>query len=266
MGKLSRKSLERIVILLIGIVYGLVSEWFTLSEYISYSIIITLLLFVADELLDRDQPITEINKNKRETFINIDKRFHGKLLTDLQAELDRVIRVDTDKFAVDHPLLAIASYDSFWRILVDHQQISKTPLSVQAIHSCDIDIWVTHPLTQSLLSRQKQFCETGGTISRILCGREPTPNEDIQQAARGMLEAGITVYYYNLRDNKVVDYGFSWDFMRIVETEHAVVWDSFASRPNGVIDEAIYCRHSEYKGRNLAELWEDIRVHSTLMS
>jgi hypothetical protein len=265
--RLSRKTLERIFILLIGIIYGVVEHFTQIPASIRDGLIITLLLFIAEGFLEREFSSSETTKKDiYDVFIRSDRQFHGKLLGDLRKELDETIKMDTDRFIVEHRHLAIASYDSFWKLLVDHREKTKNPLKVQAIHSCEIDIWVDHSLTQSLLSRQKQFCDLGGKVSRILCGKGNFSDSTMKKAAKGMLEAGIEVFYYNLHDGKVIDHNFSWDFMRVEETGHAVIWDSFANRPNGVIDEAIYCRNSEYKGQDLAILWSALRSYSKVIT
>ncbi len=99
-----------------------------------------------------------------------------------------------------------------------------------------------------------------------MCAHGDTPDKQIETAAQQMMNAGIKVYYYNLKKGSVLGHAFTWDFMRIQETQLAVIWDSFATVPNSVIDEAIYSRHSEYKDFDLAQLYIEIRNRSIELS
>jgi hypothetical protein len=251
------------VIVLVSVIYGFMTEMIPIPISVHVGVILALLGFIVEKVWDRGQTSSvEVQRSKLASFARTHKLILGEFITEFAINLDNTIMLEADRVTVNHPLLAIASYDDFWKRLVEHQKKSRAFLTIQAIHSCEMDIWVDHPLTKSLLESQKQFCKNGGRICRILCGRGAHPSKSIQRAAELMLEAGIEVYYYNLLDGKVVEHNFAWDFMRIEETGHAVIWDSFAGLPHSVINEAVYCRYSEYKGHNLAALWMNIRAHS----
>jgi len=262
MNRWSQETLRKVAIALIGLVVGLMDFLaerpnghpdFVESLYKAFAV--AALLFIAELVLE----IRDVQKHDKETytdFIRRNRNLTGALLAQLHSELDRSIKVrDDEQFVVDHETLAILSYDTFWKLLVEKTDTHK-PWTVKTIHSCAIDVWMDHPLTNSLMNRQREFCEgKKGKIIRIICDRAPEPTEEIRKAAQKMADAGIEVRYYDLGSRKIADHNFSWDFAFVDDTEDTAVWDSFASLPGGVIDEAIYINRSQYKGKNLKELW-----------
>ena len=199
-------------------------------------------------------------KTEIHEFLSNDRGIIGKLLESTHEELSKAIKVDEHGFVLLNPALAIYSYVKFWELLVEEQRSRRLkPLNLEVIHSCEIDIWTDHPLTERLIDRQKKFRELGGVITRILCGRGGKPSPAFVKAYKNMLRANIDVRYYNYEDG-VIDHTFAWDFLRVRETGHAVIWASFAR--GEVIEEAIYTNAPRYKGKHLAKMFKDILDHS----
>ena len=267
MNRLSQSALMKIVFALIGLVVGLLDYFIKqpdISDSIFKAFVVTAILFIG-ELVVETREAQKRNTETHDTFVRRNKNLTGTLLTELNADLERAVKVQEDQFVVDHETLAILSYDTFWKLLVE--KIERKPrLTVHTIHSCALDVWVEHPLTTSLLNRQRDFCQKGGKIVRILCDRNPLPGEQVRQAAKSMVEAGIEVVYYNLASKKIADHNFAWDYALVDETGDAAIWDSFANAPGGVIGEAVYSNRGEYKGRDLRDLWKRVRDVSNPIS
>ncbi|HWN11460.1 MAG TPA: hypothetical protein VNO50_19685 [Pyrinomonadaceae bacterium] len=263
MNRLSQSALMKIVFALIGLIVGLLDYFIKgpLSDSIFKAFIVAAILFIGELVLEsRDSQKRE--KEAYATFVRRNRNLTGTLLTQLNGELERAVKVQESQFIVDHETLAILSYDTFWKLLVEQIE-TRRKLTVHTIHSCALDVWVEHPLTTSLLNRQRDFCQKGGTIVRILCDRNRVPGEQVQSAARNMAEAGIEVVHYNLASQRITDHNFAWDYALVDETGDAAIWDSFANSPGGVIGEAVYSNHGEYKGKDLRELWQRVRAAST---
>jgi hypothetical protein len=248
---------------LIGLVVGILDYFIKrpdILDSVYKAFAVTAFLFLGELVLE----IREAQKREKETFsqfVRRNRNIVGTLLTQLNSELERSIKILDDQFIVDHETLAILSYDTFWKLLVEQIKTRRT-LTVHTIHSCAIDVWVDHPLTTSLLNRQRDFCQSGGKIVRILCDRNPVPQPTVLAAAEKMAEAGIEVRYYDLSSRKIVDHNFAWDFARVEETGDAAIWDSFANSPGGIIGEAVYLNQGEYKGKDLKELWQSVNNSS----
>ena len=265
MNRLTQDALKRVVFALIGLIVGILDYLVERPnvqpdalESMYKAFVVTAILFTAELALEIRDVQMRTNENYSQ-FVRRNRNITGALMAQIVNELDRAVKAQDDHFVVEHQTLAILSYDTFWKLLVEQIAVRR-PLTVQTIHSCAIDVWVDHPLTTSLLNRQREFCEKGGKIVRIICDRGPSPSEQDLQAARQMKAAGIEVRYYNLASQKILDHNFAWDFARVEETGEAAIWDSFV--PGGVIGEAIYVNHSRYKGMDLKELWRRVESAS----
>jgi hypothetical protein len=152
----------RIVFVLIGLVVGILDFFIRsrdFSESVFKAFVVAGLLFIGELVLE----IRDAQKLEKETFnefVNRNRNLTGTLLAQLNAELERSIKIQDKQFVVDHETLAILSYDTFWKLLVEQIEMRRH-LTVHTIHSCAIDVWVDHPLTTSLLNRQREFCEKG---------------------------------------------------------------------------------------------------------
>jgi len=264
MNRLSQSALMKIIFALIGLITGLLDFFIRRPDVLGSifkAFVVAAILFIGELVLEiRESQRRE--KDTRNSFVRRNRNLTGTLLSQLNAELERAVKVQDNQFVVDHETLAILSYDTFWKLLVELIKTRPT-LTVHTIHSCAFDIWVEHPMTTSLLNRQREFCQQGGKIVRILCDRHPNPNEHVCAAAKGMVEAGIEVMYYNLASQRIADHNFAWDYAIVDETGDAAIWDSFAGAPGGVIGEAIYLNEGEYKGKDLRQLWQRVRLAST---
>jgi len=260
MNQLSQSALMKIIFALIGLITGLLDYFVRkpeVSESIFKAFVVAAILFIGELVLEiREAQRRE--KHTYNTFVRRNRNLTGTLLTQLNAELERSVKVHENKFVVDHETLAILSYDTFWKLLVEHVE-TRRKLTVHTIHSCALDVWVEHPLTTSLLNRQQEFCRKGGKIVRILCDGNPVPGDQVRAAAQSMVDAGIDVVYYNLASRRIADHNFAWDYAIVDETGDAAIWNSFANSPGGVIGEAVYSNEGEYKGKDLRELWQSVR-------
>ena len=258
--RMKNATLIRAVIILIGLLYGTWHHFGTIPKGFNEGFMVLLLLLLLEQVVEL---IGKIHQDVLpwDNVSYTDRYLLGRLFYRLQSELRNALRVNKDFFVVDHGILALYSYDAFWKLLVEQQEGQRKPMHIQVTHSCDFGIWVDHPLTQSLIDRQRLFHEKSGTISRVLCGRGPNPDPSIQKAALAMRAAGVEVFYYDLTSN-LVDFNFGWDFLRVDGTGCAVIWTSFSSKPGGVITEAVYTKSGEYRGKRLTSLWDEIKEHA----
>lgn len=262
--------LVKIVLLLVGLVYGLLDYFLPtakiLPDSIFRAVVVTLILFIIQELTEisaRQKSMQKgFNSKELQTFMIDNKGLLADLACKFTSELEESIKVNEERLIVDHSVLAISSYLTFWKLLVDIQSNKKNKLTVLTTHSCDIEIWADYPLTRQLLQKQKEFVELGGTVERILCGKGDTPNQKIFDASSQMKNAGVHVFYYNLLSNNVTTHTFAWDFAHVVETGETGIWKSFSPIPGGGIEKAIYTKGQDYKLQNIAALWADIRKYS----
>lgn len=264
----SKQTLIRIIIGLFGILYGTLYHIKKIPDELNAALIFTLLLFLIEQFVETRHELSanlsrvdgdaEINE-----FLAEDHGLFNDLLANLHGELSRTIRVQKNGFTFASPAVAIYSYATFWELLTEAQRVRgpSRPLTLEAIHSCEMDIWQDHPLAQRLYDRQREFHKLGGKVTRILCGRGQEPTVAFRNAYRKMREANIEVRYYNIQDH-VVKHSFGWDFLRVRETHQLVIWDSFATGPGGVICEAVYLDSPVYKGSDIETLWNDILAHS----
>lgn len=262
MNRLSPSALMKIIIALVGLITGLLDYFIKgpVADSIFKALVVAAILFIGEIVFETRDALRR-EKETHNTFVRRNRNLTGTLLSQLNAELERAVKVQENQFVVDHETLAILSYDTFWKLLVEQIE-TRRKLTVHTIHSCALDVWVEHPLTTSLLNRQRDFCEKGGKIVRILCDRNAVPGEQVHSAARSMVEAGIEVAHYNLASKRITDHNFAWDYAIVVETGDAAIWDSFANSPGGVIGEAVYLNQGAYKDKDLRELWERVRAAS----
>lgn len=262
MGRFSQQALTRTIFVLIGFVIGLLDFYIKRpnvqpdameSTYKAFAIVA--LLFIAELALEiRDNQRRD--ESKHEEFVRQNRNLTGSVLAELNTELQRAVKLEEDRLIVDHRTLAISSYVTFWKLLVDQKQDDR-PLTIHTIHSCAIDVWVDHPLTKSLLNYQRDFWERGGRIIRIICDRAKDPKPEVVAAAETMAASGVEVKYYNLNSG-LIDHSFAWDYAVVDETGDAAIWDSFANTSGSVIDTAIYTSSGRYKTRDLRDLWAKV--------
>lgn len=266
MEKIGKWALVRIILILVGLLYGTLHHFDKITKGFNEGFTILLLLLVVElsvELL--------IESRKGQELVGMNsvlprRSLCGKVYTVIRQELVRALTLEKEGFRVAHKTLALSSYDTFWRFLVEEQKSrndkNRYPMHLKVIHSCDFEIWVDHPLTKSLLERQKDFIKNNGTIERILCGSGSQPDDKIRKAAKNMREVGVIVSYYNMDKEDGISHDFASDFLHVAEAGPSVVWKSFTNRPHGVISEAIYLNGGEYEGQNLGQLWAEIQEHS----
>jgi hypothetical protein len=224
------------------------------------ALVITAILFIGELVVEIRENQLSLTASHRK-FMKRNANLTGALLGAIVDELTDAVTVSEDKVVVDHKTLAILSYDTFWKLLVEKKRKGR-PLTIHTIHSCAIDVWLDHPLTKSLLSRQREFCRLEGKIVRIICDRGPQAKPHVLAAAEQMASIGIEVRYYDLNSD-AIDHSFAWDFAVIEETGDGAIWDSFAAAPGGVIETAVYVSGDQYKGKNLRELWARVSSMST---
>jgi hypothetical protein len=260
--KLSKWALIRVILILVGLLYGTLHHFTKVPAGFNEGFTILLLLLVLELVVEilieshAQHPWTMAKSSLSPRSLN------GKVLAALEEELAGVLHPEKAGFRVAHKTLALSSYETFWRLLVKAQQQKQHPMHLKVIHSCDFEIWVDHPLTKPLIERHKLFIAQKGVVERILCGSGPEPDEKIHRAAETMKSVDITVFYFNMDNTAGIPHDFSWDFLYAEEIDLAVIWASFSRRPHGVIGEAVYLDSGEYKGQNLEQLWSEIKDRS----
>jgi hypothetical protein len=266
---ISPNTLFRVIVLLIGVIYGTLHHFRVIPEDLNVALMVTLLLFLVEQFFEIGHKLDDAVRESDGTaervrlYLAKDRGIFGELLKTTHEDLSNTIKFQDGGFAVVNPALAIFSYSRFWEFLTEDQRRrgESKAINVVAIHSCAMDIWATHSLTARLLDRQKEFHRLGGKVTRILCARGRRPDENAQKAYQSMVDAGIEVRYYDIL-TETVNHSFGWDFLYISEAERAVIWDSFATAPGQVIGEALYINSSIFRGTDLNELWRDILSHS----
>jgi hypothetical protein len=262
---ISRATLFRVIVLLVGIIYGTLHHYRVIPEDFNTALTVTLLLFLVEQFFEIGHKLdladgVDSSASAIREYIRKDSGILGGLLKLLFDETSRSITMLDDGFKVSHSSLAIHSYVKFWGLLAEEQRTrgnTLPPLTVAAIHSCSMDIWDNHPQSPRLLDLQREFHRHGGKISRILCADGSQPDAQVRLAYSRMVEAGIDVRYFDI-STSVVEHTFGWDFLYVRETHRVVIWDSFAKGPGGVINEAVYLDSMTYDGKNLDSLWFDI--------
>lgn len=269
-------TLYRVIVVLIGIIYGTIHHYnkVLIPDDLNAALTVTLLLVLLEQFFEIGHKLEKAAKAGRATeeldsYLSKDRSILGQLLKDIHSEIKNSITLRHDGYKLSQSFLAIHSYAKFWALLTEMQQKRDSALptlSVEAIHSCTMDVWGgAHPLSARLLELQKDFHEHGGKITRILCGQGWPPDSSVRLAYMKMVEAGIEVRYYNIQ-RELVDHSFGWDFLHIPETRQSVIWDSFARTAGQVMTDAIYMNSENYEGKDLTKLWSDVRKYSVALT
>lgn len=263
MEKIGKWALVRIILIIVGLLYGTLHHFDQIPKGFNEGFTILLLLLLVELAVEVLIDLRKKNDLDQAASLLPRASLNGKVYAAIKHELDNAVKVEKDRvgFRVVHNTLALSSYDTFWKFLIQEQDPRKAPLHLKVIHSCDFEIWVNHPFTKSLLERHKLFTAKGGIVERILCGNGSSPDEKIRKAASNMKDAGVTVFYHRMNEEGI-GHNYSWDFLYVVERDLSVIWASFTNRPRGVIGEAIYLKSGEYQDQNLNLLWAEIRDHS----
>ena len=242
------------------------------SPALNASLSITLLLLLVEQFFEMQHEMragdkADRGKSRALRFIQRDKGIIGQLCKHTYESLDNTIKFDeeNDGFTLANSVLALRSYVEFWELLVEEQASRKrsNPLHLEITHSCEIDIWTNHHLTERLIEVQQRFAAKGGKITRVFCGRGSEPHDAIKAAIHNMHRANVNALYYDISKG-IVDSTFSWDFLHVKETGKCVIWSAFSR--GEVIEEAIYVNTPFYRGCDLAEMWSRIASHSTSFS
>ncbi|HEV7642691.1 MAG TPA: hypothetical protein VGO50_02000 [Pyrinomonadaceae bacterium] len=255
----------RVSIILLSVLYGVLHHYDALPHGVNEGILILLLFFLMEQFLGISNKLHDGDKkdNEQKRFVEAERNINGHLLKNLMEELNHSIKIDGSNLIIKHFIWALYSYTNYWSLLVEQQKNSQgeVALELQIIHSCEMGVWIDHPLTQRFLQEQRKFCEYGGKITRILCSRGAVPKDKIKAAAKQMMDIGIKVRYFDIASFDV-NHSFSWDFLRTVQNENCVIWSAFGPGIGGPIELAVYTKTSEYEGTDLKRLWSDIEKHS----
>jgi hypothetical protein len=265
LASISKSTLWQIIVGALGIIYGAMHYILKIPESINAGLMIVLLLLLLEKFFEINNRLAFLEDGTRASIISLFDENHGifrKLVEIVHEKMTKALQRQDGGFMLEDPDWAIDSYGKFWALLVKEQESrpKDDPLTVEAVHSCTIDIFSVHPRARNLLLRQKDFCDAGGTITRILCGHGQ-PTARFQQAYADMLIAGIKVLYLDI-DTSGVRHSFGWDFLRVKETNQLVIWDSSDIQPGEVMTKAIYTTSPVYKLTNVNDLWRDILKNS----
>lgn len=260
MERIGKWALVRIILIIVGLLYGTLHHFGQIPKGLNEGFTVLLLLLLLELAIEVLIDLRKKNNLDEVTSPLPRRSLNGKVFAAVKQELAKAVQIEKNGFRVAHKTLALSSYDTFWRFLVQEQGPKKDPLHLKVIHSCDFEIWINHPFTKSLMERHKAFTTNGGKIERILCGSGPLPDEKIRRAAANMKAADVIVFYHDMDQEGIHDY--AWDFLYVVGRDISVIWASFTNRPRGVIGEAIYLNSVEYQDHNLNQLWAEIREHS----
>lgn len=119
---------------------------------------------------------------------------------------------------------ALRSYTSFWRHLVAEQKKRNAgggePIRCVMTHSSSIELWRSEPRSKLLLSRQQEFCKSGGRMLRVFIYPDAEPDEECQLTMEKMIEAGIEVRYLQVSDGLQMSNDFLW----VQDLDHVVTW------------------------------------------
>jgi len=165
---------------------------------------------------------------------------------------------DKASFAIHDHFLALKMYVAFWRNLVELQRernaVGGPPLTALVVHRHDIGIW-DNPILGPVFGLQKRFVDEGGSIHRILCGKDSQPDEHYTAIARRMIESRVKVYYCNWKDAQfLVSNPGLFDFLLIKETKQAVIWKDV--NVDGQIDTATFTGNPVFgNNKSLEEIW-----------
>ncbi|MBS0264212.1 MAG: hypothetical protein JSS02_19905 [Planctomycetes bacterium] len=272
MYRLSGDSKNKIIFALIGFIIGgldFAASAHGLTEVVESAykaFVVAALLFTGELALEIRDSLTARSKEKQvRKFSRRHPNITGEVCETVFQVFDDSLRWRDGHFVVKDSALAILSYVHFWKILVGKMKdLPREKLTVMTVHSHDIGVWLNNdPMTMMLLELQKEFCEHGGQITRILCGDEAELSRAREAAAR-MAWNGMQVKYYVYDSGKNTQYSFRWDFALVKETGDAIIWNSFRPHmgPGGPIEEAIYTDSGEYDKHDLAGLWYQIHKYS----
>ena len=179
LSKLDNKKLKRFFLVAISIIYGLVIAYVVGSNDVvsilalTAAIALGIQLSTLEDIHDIDRKISAKEpQNKGDVFLRRHKTGNMSVLFDkIRDDLHQTLIADEDSFIINNNHLALPYYVEYWETLVKCQALRnpQEPLTVKITHSCALDIWENHPLTNSLLELQDQFGKKGGKIERILC-------------------------------------------------------------------------------------------------
>jgi hypothetical protein len=258
------------------------------AEKITIAVIFLLVMFLIDQVYELHQYLEEIkadfakhldqlNKNFTQNLIHLTgvkareasiaeaiNKHNGpikKSLKELHEDMTNALKINEEGFSVHNHSFAVSSYLDFWKALVDEQKNRPkgSGLTALVMHSCSIKIWLGRPF-DNVLSLQRDFIEAGGSISRILCGKDNVPDKDYLDVARAMEKIGIEVTYYDIESGgSAYRHNFASDFLVIRELERAVIWRSDAY---DMIEEALYLNSPFYNRESLVEKWMRLKSNS----
>jgi hypothetical protein len=117
--------LIRVIIILVGLVYALLYHIGKVPEELNAAIVVTLLLFLAEQFVEVGHKLREIPS------LTWEKKLHfpgisilPDVLSNATTEISNSLKVDAEKssFTVSNPYLAIKSYTDFWSHLTARQE------------------------------------------------------------------------------------------------------------------------------------------------
>lgn len=257
---------RKVIFVFLGIAYAILEAFGHfhpdqkhLIEEIFRTLMVALLLYVLEETLSaKEIDASEgrwaelIKKNRRSVAAKVLRKFNNEV-SDGPSE-------DDGRLSMKPAWLAKHSYELFWDVLVERNKSSKQGLDVAIVHSSELEVWSQHP---RLLQLQGIFCNDGGKVTRIICGSDYQPSQNVVKIARGMKDVGVKVLYYHLNSNRHKNflYDFSWDFALVKNTQDVCVWNTLG-RTDITIQQAEYFTGIEYRGQNLVSLFEQLEKES----
>jgi hypothetical protein len=268
-------DIRKLIFLLIALAYGSFEILAALkdhskifghvSEALFRVLTAGLLLYIADEILDLNRYQRQSIGWEDEFVRNNRNKLAVRLLNMLREESTSLLKGENNNLIVEPGWLAIASYEMFWRQLVE-QSDHRSRLSVKIVHSVEMEVWSENPESVQLLNHQREFCNRGGHIKRILCGFKSRPTTEVIRAAEKMQNAGIQVLYYHIdpANQRIYNHDFSWDFAFITNTEEACVWDTgrTVGKPLAKIKRAEYFSGRKFRDQDLSKLFDKIEEFS----
>jgi hypothetical protein len=260
---ISKSTLWQLLVGAIGVIYAVLHFFLKIPESINAGLMIVLLLLLLEKFFEIDHRLTRFEDGTSiNSLIKDNEGIFRELVLIVHKKMSTTIQRQNGGFMLSDADWAIDSYAKFWDLLVKQQkaQSKDDPLTVEAVHSCSIDIFTDHYLAKSLLLRQKDFCDAGGKITRILCGYG-NPTAKFQRAYTDMKNAGIKVLYLDIVTSGV-RHSFGWDFLRVRETNKLVIWDSSYVKPGEVMSKVIYTTSETYTDTNVNDLWKEILKNS----
>jgi hypothetical protein len=250
--------LIRVISAAIGVIYiaFIPKEGLHFHDHVMF----ILLTFCSEQLLEQ----ALVGTRGPESPVNRMRGTVGKCIARIEEVLGGARNYSDNYYEIRHPDLAIWSYYEFWKTLVAEQQRlkgQKRSLVVQAMHSCQMNIWTKHPYAGRIREAQRQFIEHGGQIIRVLCGKGDLPDGEALEAAQSLIPLRVATRYYNV-DRLTVNHAFGWDFLRVDPSGDVVIWAAPGAAAGGIIDRARYQRDDTYETTNLGDLWSDLLAAS----